>query len=390
MKHLVFLTKWYPDEENSSAGIFVHRHAEAAALYQKISLVHTEASDKIRGFRVQKEQRVYTNLTVYRGLYAKKPTPFSLLNKLIKPLLYAAATLQIILKIEQKIDVINAIVPLRTAVIAYLFKQVKGIPYTITEHWSGYLPEDGRYQSIGLKHRLLKFLIRQSSGLMLVSEALKTAMQTQGLTHANTQVIGNAIDPLFFESHSDVVPPPHPLQLLTVASLNDYEKNISAILKALAILNQTWPNSFRYHVVGSGPDLAEFQELTTQLNLQNLVTFYGNLPPLEVKKRMLNSHWLVLYSHFETFGCVVAEAQALGLPTIASNTSALHDRIINNPILGQLVEPNNPQKLADCLSNLIKNSTKIDKNTIKEYALKNYSYPEIGKLQQLFFELVGK
>ena len=56
-KHIVFLARWYPHRYDPMFGLFVQRHAEAAALYNDISVVYVHADDNA----TSKYEIVYDN-----------------------------------------------------------------------------------------------------------------------------------------------------------------------------------------------------------------------------------------------------------------------------------------------------------------------------------------
>ena len=41
-KHIVFLARWYPHRYDPMFGLFVQRHAEAAALFNDITVVYCQ------------------------------------------------------------------------------------------------------------------------------------------------------------------------------------------------------------------------------------------------------------------------------------------------------------------------------------------------------------
>src|SRR5258706_12734180 len=55
MPKILFVSGWYPSDENPSYGIFVKRHAQAAALNNTVSVlyVHTVSSDESNIIRIK-------------------------------------------------------------------------------------------------------------------------------------------------------------------------------------------------------------------------------------------------------------------------------------------------------------------------------------------------
>jgi glycosyltransferase involved in cell wall biosynthesis len=95
------------------------------------------------------------------------------------------------------------------------------------------------------------------------------------------------------------------------------EKGISTLLAAWQILGEQIP----LKIVGDGP-LAD--EVATAGSEIPGVEWLGRQPQEQVQKLMQNAKILVFPSvWYETFGMVVIEAYAVGLPVIASNLGSL-------------------------------------------------------------------
>jgi glycosyltransferase involved in cell wall biosynthesis len=88
--------------------------------------------------------------------------------------------------------------------------------------------------------------------------------------------------------------------------------------------------------------------------LEGKVSFIGALPYEKVPAEMQNASILVQPSLYETFGMPVAEAMAAGLPVVASRAGGLAE-IVSDGETGMLVEPNDPDRLAEALLVLLNN-----------------------------------
>ena len=68
----------------------------------------------------------------------------------------------------------------------------------------------------------------------------------------------------------------------------------------------------------------------------------------------------VLPSHEESFGIVLLEAMAMELPVIATGNAGAKDIVVDNET-GVLIEPKNPELLADTIIGLINSPGKLEK-----------------------------
>jgi len=117
-----------------------------------------------------------------------------------------------------------------------------------------------------------------------------------------------------------------PVRLLTVARLVPI-KGHEYVIRAVARLRDEGCNIF-YNIVGDGPLKETLSSLIHELNLDQTVTLHGSLDSLGINHLFDCSHIFVLASvsvngDQEGQGLALQEAQAAGLPVIATNHGAL-------------------------------------------------------------------
>ena len=95
-------------------------------------------------------------------------------------------------------------------------------------------------------------------------------------------------------------------------------KGLDTVLRALAQLQD---HPWTLDVIGDGPQRAEWETLTAELNLKERVAFHGFRD--DVEDWMLRSSCLLFPSHHEGMGLVVLEALSIGLPVLASDLEPL-------------------------------------------------------------------
>jgi len=137
-------------------------------------------------------------------------------------------------------------------------------------------------------------------------------------------------------------------------------------------------------IIGSGQLKAKLQKLINNLNLNNYVKLIGAKPHDEIPLWMNACDLFVLPSLMESFGIVQIEAMACGKPVVATQNGG-SEEIIMNENLGYLVEPKNPDKLAENI--LMALDRKWDEKYILNYA-KKFSSDEIAKETIKIYEKV--
>jgi glycosyltransferase involved in cell wall biosynthesis len=105
-------------------------------------------------------------------------------------------------------------------------------------------------------------------------------------------------------------------------------------------------------VVGTGPLEAELKDQVAALGLLENVEFTGHRT--DICDVMSNMDLLLVPSYSEAFGLVLLESIAAGVPLLGSRSGALPE-ILQNGEHGRLVEPYDPEALADAAVDIISN-----------------------------------
>jgi colanic acid/amylovoran biosynthesis glycosyltransferase len=139
--------------------------------------------------------------------------------------------------------------------------------------------------------------------------------------------------------------------ILTVARLHP-EKGFEYGLRAVATLLGRRPTArVRYRIIGDGDDRDRLDALVEALGLSDVVEFLGALPTPDVINWMHASHVFLLPSLAEATPTVLLEAQATGLPIVATDVGGVRDIVASQA--GFLVPPANAEALADRLGVII-------------------------------------
>jgi len=118
------------------------------------------------------------------------------------------------------------------------------------------------------------------------------------------------------------------------------EKGIGTLLRAMKALPQV-----RLVLLGDGPGRDTFEAQARELGLEN-VDFAGFLSGADYAQRFASARLLVLPSElYETFGLVVWEANALGIPAVGSRIGGIPEAILEGET-GLLFKPGNAEDLA--------------------------------------------
>ena len=251
------------------------------------------------------------------------------------------------------------------------------VPYVLTEHFTGFQRTD----AISPWHwPLIREGFDGARGIAAVSTSLKHTLVEQGLTTSSeVAVLPNLVPTSFFTRPSSRRSTP--FHLLTVAHLQP-KKNISGLLAAFA---RAFPESESVilTIIGDGPARSALEQQAERLGMADRVTFRGSVSRNAVRDALWHANAFVLPSHHETFGVVLIEAMATGLPVVATRCGGPED--IVTPTTGLLVPPNDTKALTEALRTMHRTHDTYDANTIRESTLNRYGPAPFVRRTRAFY-----
>jgi glycosyltransferase involved in cell wall biosynthesis len=148
----------------------------------------------------------------------------------------------------------------------------------------------------------------------------------------------------------------HDLPSSYVLFVGTYEprKNIPALLRAYALLRPSLPDLPPLVLAGRRGWLFEDTFcLARDLALDDLLIWRENFPAADLPALYSGAIALVLPSFYEGFGLTALEAMACGTPPVVSDRSSLPEVVGET---GLLINPDDPESLADALRRLLEDS----------------------------------
>lgn len=368
--HIVFVPSWYPTTLQPIQGIFFRDQARALAregvrvgvIYPELASLRGLSFEAIRDSHFQtvvsNEGEVPT--VRLRGWNPFLPTPRRWLFTY-----FAERLFQTYVNRFGRPHVIHAQSSLWGGHAAREISRHYGIPYVVTEHYS----------------KVANLALTVSEG-QFVRRAFADATRVYAVSHAlarrarplfedcDVKIVPNLVDTDFFT----LPPPGHrshtgPLRFLSVGSLEP-GKGMGSLIEAFAAAFDDSSEAV-LDIVGGGSLHGNLLDKIRKLGASKAITLHGPLARSEVRGRMWKSDVFVLASDSETFGVVLIEAMATGLPVLATRSGGPEDVVTEE--VGWMVDAQSEEALTDALRIAMISPLLYRSPAIRRYVLSRFS-----------------
>jgi len=207
---------------------------------------------------------------------------------------------------------------------------------------------------------------------------------------AVTYRISTPVREEFFQISRSVSPEPEVLYVGTLLPA----KGIHVLLRAFADLKGWYPNA-RLVLIGAAPDRSYMERvvrpLSRTLGISDRLDFRGAQSAGAVATAMGRASMLVLPTMMDTAPNVIAEAQVVGTPIIASAVGGIPD-MIENGVSGLLTHPGDSAALADAIRQYLDDYGFAERLSLvaRERARPQHRpQTQVEKLVRIYREIVG-
>jgi glycosyltransferase involved in cell wall biosynthesis len=223
-----------------------------------------------------------------------------------------------------------------------------GLPCVIKVHGS----DINDYIGSGWRRRTIVSTLNQASKVIAVSRALERRMIQNGVKKEKIEVIYNGVNGEIFnvkggnDAKAQLGLDPSEKRILFVGNLKPVKGLIYLIegMQQLVVKRKT----AHLHIIGYGELEPSLRRKVEEAGLQGHVHFEGEKDPNEIAIWMNACDLLCLPSLNEGVPNVVLEAQACGLPVVATNVGGIPE-VVTEDIGGILVNPGEPVKLFEAI-----------------------------------------
>ena len=353
MKKILWLASWYPNSTDPFNGDFIQRQAEAVSLFYPLKILHvakyerkSAVTEKDFADVHQLKQNLEENILYYSSTGDRR-TALSRYHSLKT---YIRRHLEFIKKLrkdDEWPDLIHVQVAMKAGLVALYIKWKYGVPYILTEHWSGYYPvsKDSLYKKSLLTRFLTRLIITHAVRFLPVSDDLGKEISRHWIP-VSYQKIPNVVNTSLFyplKNKASGV-----FRFIHISTLL-YPKNPEGIIKAFVALLK---EDIQAELILVGPVNPSIQALINASGLKPQHIFCtGEIPYAQVAVELRKSSALVMFSFYENMPCVVLEALCSGIPVIATTVGGIPEIIGKEN--GILINPGKERELLNAMKEMI-------------------------------------
>lgn len=222
----------------------------------------------------------------------------------------------------------------------------------------------------------------KTAAIVTVSERSRSDMRAAGIAR-EIAVIGNAVGREFLDGD---IPTSNegPIRALFVGRLTP-EKGVGELADAAAALAAETESHWSF--VGTGRLHDEVWRRFDGAGRSHACRLLGELDRAGVIEQMRAADFLVLPSHAETFGMVVAEALCMGLPVVVTRGTACEAFV--NESNGLIVEPYSSETLLAGLRRMVQTARSYDRLRISAEARARFDPAHLAEAYRTIFASVA-
>ena len=233
-----------------------------------------------------------------------------------------------------------------------------------------------------------RLLLSRAAKITATSQFL--ASRTAGLTNESNpiHVIPFGVDCQMFKPVSKDVSRQHNnIRISFIKHLNP-KYGPDYLVKSMALILAKHKNA-ELIMAGAGEMRNGLIQLAKSLSIADQINFIGPIPHQHVPLLLRQTDIFAMPSNSESFGVAAVEAQAMGIPVVATNVGGIPEVVIHG-VTGILVDPKNEQQLADAIMTLIENPElrmKIGKAG-RQHVLDKYDWnANVTAMEKLYMDI---
>ncbi|MCX6142316.1 MAG: glycosyltransferase family 4 protein [Ignavibacteriales bacterium] len=226
--------------------------------------------------------------------------------------------------------------------------------------------------------------VYRNTPMAVVSESTRQELIGLGFPAGNIVIVPNAVNTKVYAPSADLAQG-RPL-IGHVGRLKKY-KSVDHLLRAFEIVLKDIPDA-RLRIVGDGDFRPDLEKLAHELPIADRVEFTGYLSQAEKVRHLNQMSVAVNCSVKEGWGLTVIEANACGVPVVASDVPGLRDSVVDEKT-GLLYEFGNIEQLAQKITLVLRDENLRNKMRVDALEWgRSFNWEESAKKMIDFLERV--
>ena len=369
-RHIVVIPSWYSGGRGSGGGYFRDQALALQAAGHRVAILAPDIHTG-RDLRAGRMPRGEAGRTIieHDGVAVYRRTRLMLLPRFPyrNALLWSRCGLALFDEYVARNgipDLVHAHACLNAGVLAALIRARHGVPFILTEHSTGFA--EGRLR--WWERDLVRRVIARGAARIAVSPHLADLLEQQ-FPGSSWRYVPNILNEAFLTSaEPSIRGREHPFVFLCAARLVP-AKNHALLIDAFADAF-AGDAAVRLLLAGDGNLRPALERQCAERGVAAQVEFCGTLSAEKLRAAMAGADAFVLASDVETFGVVVIEAQATGLPVVCT-ASGGPDHLIA-PTNGLLVAAGDRQALSRALVEMRRRAPDYDRTQISAEAIRRF------------------
>lgn len=252
------------------------------------------------------------------------------------------------------------------AYTARILKNAYAIPVITTIHATEYGRNNGLHNDMQRNiSNIEKWLMHESDYLIVNSKYMKEQLVSIfNINKDKISIISNGVDlnkfdEIYFDQNfrNNYAAQNEKIVFFVGRLVN--EKGVHVLIDAIPKILKNY-NDVKFVIAGKGPCLNNLIDQSRRLNVLDRIYFTGFVSEEVLLKLYKCSDIAVFPSTYEPFGIVALEGMVAGIPVVVSDTGGF-DEIVNHKENGMKFYSGNSNSLADCIIELLKDSSLSEK-----------------------------